>query len=280
VGDALYVIGGFNYSEPLTCRSTYRLRQESGEWVWTRLECDLPWPVCEASAAVIGRRIYLVGAADYFKATGDKQPDFHTESGRLNSPVGRALLVLDTEDIQAGWRRLADLPGTPRFDCGCAAARGNLYVLGGIYAPTPKTGPDSYYNVVDSWAYNPATDRWSRVCDMPDGANRRAVVFKDRYVILLSGYKYPRTWRLDGTPRDIYTVDERKRPWQSFFEKTVLVYDTKTDELGSADPLLDQTSWPGAAIAGNTIFCLGGEGGARLWHPATFQIGKVEELRP
>jgi len=277
VGDALYAVGGVNYTEPLAYRSTFSLRQEGGEWRWTKLDSELPWPVCEASAVVIGTRIYLVGAADYFKMPRDKQADFHTERGRDNSPIGHALLVFDTEDTKAGWRRLADLPGTPRFDCGCAAAAGKLYVLGGIYAPTRKAGPDAYYNVVDSWAYDPATDRWSRLRDMPDGANRRAVVFRDRYILLLSGYKYRRTWRLDGTQAEAYTQEEARRPWQSFFEKTVLVYDTKTERLGASDPLLDQTSWPGAAIQGNRIFCLGGEGGARLWHPATFQIGTIEE---
>ena len=42
--------------------------------------------------------------------------------------------------------------------------------------------------------------------------------------------------------------------------------------------LLDKTSWPMATIRGDTIYCLGGEGGSRLWHPATFQIGKVETI--
>jgi hypothetical protein len=29
------------------------------------------------------------------------------------------------------------------------------------------------------------------------------------------------------------------------------------------------------AINGNTIYSLGGEGGPRLWHPATLQVGEV-----
>ncbi len=68
--------------------------------------------------------------------------------------------------------------------------------------------------------------------------------------------------------------------WKSFFEKTVLVYDTKGDTLSAADALLDPTSWPGAAIHGSTIFCLGGEGGSRLWRPATLQVGRIEEVSP
>ena len=35
-----------------------------------------------------------------------------------------------------------------------------------------------------------------------------------------------------------------------------------------------------ASIVGNTIYCLGGEGGPRLYHPATLQIGTIIEEIP
>lgn len=290
VGDALYAVGGVNYTEPLTYQEVYRLVPEESatEAVpagWTRLPCDVPWPVCEASAVTIGRHIYLLCAADYFRAPGATEPDFHSEAGRSGVRVGAALLTLDTQDLPAGWRRLADLPGTPRLGAAVASAGGRIYVLGGVYAPVaqPGQGPYSddsssyhYYNVVDSWVYDPSTDAWTRLPDMPDGANRRAVTYQDRYVIMLGGYKYPQTWLPDGSRRDVYSPEEKQRDWKQFFHKTVLVYDTLTGELGTADPLLEQTSWPGVAIDGNTIFSLGGEGG-RLWHPATFQIGTIVE---
>jgi hypothetical protein len=57
---------------------------------------------------------------------------------------------------------------------------------------------------------------------------------------------------------------------------TVLVFDTSTNRIGIAYPLLDKSSWPMAAILDDTIYCLGGEGGYRLWHPATFQIDKIK----
>jgi N-acetylneuraminic acid mutarotase len=159
--------------------------------------------------------------------------------------------VLDTADIKAGWKRLADLPGAPRLNCGCGVANGKIYVLGGVYASTNRTD-----NVVDSWVYDPEADRWSRVRDTPDGANRRAVVFKDRYIILMGEYQYGKTWHPDGSQTDVYTPEKKKLSWKSFFGKTVLVYDTKSDLFGTADPLLDQTSWPCAAIQRNTIFVL------------------------
>ena len=55
----------------------------------------------------------------------------------------------------------------------------------------------------------------------------------------------------------------------------MLVYDTKLRRLGQVSPLIERTSYPSSAIIGDTVYCLGGEGGPRLWHPATFQIGRI-----
>ncbi|MBX7259570.1 MAG: hypothetical protein K1Y02_24640, partial [Candidatus Hydrogenedentes bacterium] len=116
---------------------------------------------------------------------------------------------------------------------------------------------------------------WTRLRDMPHGANRRALTYRDRYIVLIAGYKYPQTWNLDGTATQVYTEGEKAQDWKAFFEPTVLVYDTQTATLGTADPLLERTSLPSADIAGDTMYCLGGEGGPRLWHPATLQIGRI-----
>lgn len=281
VGEALYAVGGFNYTAPLTYGETCRLRRDGGGWTWEELPCPLPFPVCEASAVAVGHRLYLCAAADYFLAPDATQADFHSQAGRTGDAVGRALLMLDTTDLARGWIRLADKPGTPVFDAAVAAVGGKIWVLGGIYAPLhPRPDEGPYYNAIDSWVYDPTTDRWAQLSDMPHGANRRAVPFADRYILLLAGYKYGRTWHSDGTVSEVYTAEERQRDWKSFFQRTVLVYDTVTGKLGTAHPLLDQTSWPSATISGDTIYCLGGEGGERLWHPATFQIGKVSAREP
>jgi hypothetical protein len=283
VDDAMYVMGGMNYDAPNTYRDTYQLCNRDGQWVWTKLDtCELPWPVygTAASTAVIGHKIYLHATADFFQPAGAENADFHSEHGRDDSPVGKALLVLDTRDLASGWKRLADCPGLPQFDAGVAAAGGKIWRLGGIYAPVNKPadlapGIPLYFNAVDSWVYDPASDQWTRLRDMPDGSNRRALVYQDRYIVLVAGYKYQLTWRLDGTRTNCYTADEKAKDWKAFFQDTVLVYDTQTGELGTADSLVERTSYPSAAIVGDTIYTLGGEGGPRHWHPETFQIGKI-----
>jgi hypothetical protein len=84
---------------------------------------------------------------------------------------------------------------------------------------------------------------------------------------------------LDGTLIAAYTPAEKALPeMKHHIEPTVLVFDPQTNRMGTANPLLDKTSWPMADIDDDTIYCLGGEGGYRLWHPATFQIGKIAEF--
>ncbi|MFN0171909.1 MAG: Kelch repeat-containing protein [Bryobacteraceae bacterium] len=275
VGDALYVVGGFNYTAPHTYREVYRLRKVSGQWRWDRISADLPWPVSEPGVAVLDKRIYLVGGADFYRLPSEKSEDFASERGRTGQPVGKALLMLDTEKLAAGWQRLPDLPGTSRFDTAVAAARGKIYSLGGVH----RTGGAGYRNAVDSWAFDPATGKWSRLPDAPQGSNRRAVAWRDRYLVLLAGYRYNLTQYPDGKVTDVYSAEDRKRKSADFFEDTVLVYDTVIQKWSQADGLRERTSWPMADVAGDRIYALGGEGGPRLFHPATLQIGTIQTLR-
>ena len=275
VGSDIYVIGGFNYSEPHTYTATYRLRRTGDQWKWETLNCELPWPICEAGVAVIGDQIYLVGGADYHTSPAAPDGAFGSESGRNGESVGRGMLVLNTKQLNKGWRRLADTPGSPRCFTSCAAAGGKVYLLGGLHFAI-----NAFHNVVDSWVYDPRSEQWSRLTDMPHGGNRRVVAYNDRYLIMLGGHRYGTTWNVDGTVSEAHTPEEKALgEMKHHIEPTVLVFDTRTNRIGTADPLLDKSSWPMATIRGNTIYCLGGEGGNRLWHPATFQIGKIKVIQ-
>jgi N-acetylneuraminic acid mutarotase len=287
VNNAMYIMGGFNYTDPFCYNVCYRLSQSNGTLSWTQMP-SLPWVTCEASAVVIGQKIYLICGSDYYQCAGATQSDFHTEVGRPStaypngSPVAQGLLVLDTTNISAGWQRLADMPGTHRTNAGVAAVNNKIYVLGGNYGPNGTTDYD-YCNVDDSWVYDVASNTWSALPDMPDGANRKAVAYGNRYVVLCGGFKYMYTYRPDGSKVLAYSPAEVKT-WNTvgmdpFFEKAVLVFDTATNQLGYADDMLDTSSWPLTAVNGNTIYTLGGEGGTAggqyIQHPSLFEIGVV-----
>ena len=177
VDDVLYIMGGINYARPHTYRETYRLSARSGKWEWQELpSARLPWPVYGASSgtAVLGRKIYLFGVADFFAPPGAKDPDFHSEAGRDGNPVGRALLVLDTarrKRAGRGWRTVrVCLSSMPLFPPPAGSSTGSVASMAPL---DPGKGPH-YFNAVDSWRYDPATNAWSRLADMPNGANRRA----------------------------------------------------------------------------------------------------------
>ncbi|MEN6603730.1 MAG: hypothetical protein ABFD86_15075 [Bryobacteraceae bacterium] len=274
VEDALYAIGGFNYDAPYSYRCVYRLIKADSAWRWEEVPAPLPWPVCEAGVGVSGRTIYLVCGADFCPQAGYTDCDFNV-IGRQGEPVGSSILALDTANLRSGWRQVTRIPGTPRFDTCAAVAAGKIYVFSGVHRePSPK--PGGYANVVDAWCYDVPAGRWERLADLPHRSNQHAVTYKDRYILLVGGYRYGVTRRMDGSVENIYTAEEKKRDWKQFFESTVMVYDTKTRQMAGTDPLLDTTSYPMVAIGGDTAYVLGGEGGKRLWHPATFHIGRIQ----
>jgi N-acetylneuraminic acid mutarotase len=273
VGNALYAIGGFSYTKPWSYRSVYRLTHSAGKWTWDDVHADLPWPLSEMGIAVIGTRIYLVGGADFYAPSADNTDFFIT--GRDGQPVGNGCLVLDTADLRGGWRRLADLPGVARFDTAIAAAAGKIYALTGVYRERDPQSKITYSNVVDCWVFDPTTNRWTRLADWHDLSNQRAVCYRDRYIILAGSFRYKYTTLPDGTRRNVYSEAEDRMQFKEHFSRNVEAFDTVTKRVIALDPLLDTTSCPMGAIDGDTIYTLGGEGGQRLWHPATFQIGRV-----
>lgn len=295
VDDVIYAMGGMNFDEPHHAYAdTYRLERRDGAWQWhdlpattgsghERKVCRLPWPVYggSGSTAVIGKKIYLVGCADYFRGPGGEGLALHSEAGRAGSPVGSALLVFDTTRPEEGWKRLADCPGVPKLHGSLAAVGGKIYQLGGAFCPLAfksATDGQNSYNAVDSWRYDPETDEWTRLRDMPDGGTRRAVVYDDRYIVMCGGFKFPETWHVDGQVTPAWVGPERELGFNDFFLDAVLVYDTVTERLGTSNRMIEKTSWPGGVIQGDTIYCLGGEGGPRLYHPATLQIGKIVKV--
>ena len=94
--------------------------------------------------------------------------------------------ALDLNNPDAGWKTLAPLP-SPRQHAGSAVFDGKIYYIGG------QTGHDSKLTTKkDVHSYDPATDTWTKMADMPapEGTNGRGhisssvVVANDRLLVL------------------------------------------------------------------------------------------------
>ncbi|UCH34128.1 MAG: hypothetical protein JSV65_16545 [Armatimonadota bacterium] len=277
VDGALHCWGGFNYTAPFTYADGYRLRRRSGAWEWDALP-RLPWPLTAGGIAAIGAKIYIFGGADYAE-------DFRTDADRNgdNPRLGARLLVLDTADLKAGWRRLSDCPGTPRLGHAMAAVDGKLHVIGGL-ASVPGVG---YATVVDNWRYDPATDTWQRIRDLPIASGNfpdGRIVFADRYIVLVGGYQYSQVANPDGTYRPPYGTPHKYADEGDYFND-VFVYDTRSDLFGRADFMPINNNCPFVVARDEEIYIIGGEADAREMdgeyyghHPDLFLRGKIATI--
>jgi N-acetylneuraminic acid mutarotase len=283
VANAIYVWGGFNYTAPFCYRDGYRLSRQGGKWSWSAL-LDFPRPVCWPGICAIGTKIYVFGGADY------DAKRFYTGTDRAGKiqRQGAQLLVLDTKDVNAGWKRLAACPGTPRSIAAMAAVGGRIYVVGGMAAHLTSDGKVyGYCTVVDNWTYDASTNTWSRLRDTPISSGNfpaGAIVYKDRYLLLIGGHQYAYVANPDGTVRPKYGKAGRRNQ-DSGLHNDVFVYDTRTNLFGRADSLPIDNNAPNTVVRGDEIFCMGGETGGGMvegeWyghHPDLLLIGRIKVL--
>jgi N-acetylneuraminic acid mutarotase len=274
----LCVWGGFSYSQPFCFSDGWALSKRDAGWKWEQLP-PLPWPLTSAGACAIETKVYVCGGAQY-----DIQSGFHTQiapAGKVEQ-LGSRLLMLDTAHLDVGWKRLADCPGTPRFVHTVQAVAGKVYVIGGA------TGGSPTRTVVDNWRFDPDRAEWSRIRDLPISSGNfpksSNLVFDDRFIILVGGYQYGDVANPDGTHRPNYGTPSH-HDTRSGLNNDVFVYDTQTNQFGTADKLPVDNNLPMTVVHGDEIFVLGGEtGGVMLEgefygnHPDLLLRGKIERL--
>jgi len=283
VNNELYFWGGFSYSIPYAYQDGWKLSQQNGKWNWSKLP-DFPWKITTIATAVIGTKIYAMGGADY------NAEAFFTETDRTgkNDKIGSRLFVIDTTQLDQGWKELARCPGTSRWVHAAAAVNGKIYVIGGATGNIVKDGTSyGYCTVVDNWSFNPTSNKWTRLRDLPISSGNfprgSQLVFKNRYILLPGGYQYSWILNPDGSLRPPYGKPTSAIPKTGLFNN-VFVYDTQTNSFGSADAMPLDNNLPMTVVDGNQIYMIGGETGGGFvdnvyygHHPELLLIGTLEE---
>jgi len=288
VNDVIYLWGGLSYTAPYAFDDGYKLSRQNGRWVWEELP-KLPWKTSTGGICAIGSKIYILGGHDYDKENIYTLTD---RTGKIKR-FGARILMFDTENPKHGWKELPQCPGTPRYQGGMAAVDGKIYVIGGA---CHTIAPPVQHSVVDSWCYEPQSDKWTRLRDLPiscGGFSSGNIVYQNRYILLACGYQHPTILNPDGTIRGKYGKPSqvvetwerhpRLKGGNKYFNH-FWVYDTKTDLYGTATKLPYDDHVPGTHVIGDIVYLFSGETGGFVYegeyyghHPEFVLKGKIEE---
>jgi len=192
--------------------------------------------------------------------------------------MGARLLAIDTADLAAGWQRLDDCPGTPRWVACVTAIGERIFVIGGA------TGGTSYYTVVDNWVYDTKAAAWARLRDLPVASGNfpgGKVVFDNRYIVLGGGYQYAKVANPDGSTREPYGTP-RRFEGQGDYYNDVFVYDAQTGLFGRATSMPLNNNLSMTVVHGDEVYMIGGETGTAIvegefygHHPELFLKGRI-----
>jgi len=168
--EAIYVVGGLNASGCL--RQGWEIRADGDGFAFTALP-DLPQALGYGAAAIVGRRLYVIGGLD---TPASKAPSASVWSLDLVEP--RA---------QVTWRRAADLPGPGVFVAATATEGKNLFVFGGVgFDPAGKVIPAKGAYKLDA-----AAGQWERLPELPEprvGISTPCPVIPGGRFFLVGGY--------------------------------------------------------------------------------------------
>eukprot|EP01044_Picomonas_judraskeda_P008467 COSAG03_NODE_969_length_5160_cov_31.898241_4_plen_489_part_01 len=191
VNGALFVLGGFTYGAGYQgYRDGYKLTRPGAPnenlslgWKWEPIPA-LPFGVSYPGVVALQSKLYVMGGAwEEYKTGSDTSPP----------NIGAKSLVLDTENMGAGWQVLPELPGVPRAGP-TTVANGRIYRMGGNSGGADAK-PFEDIDAVDCWEYAPLTRVWSRLPDLPisNGGSKLNgdSTFMDRYIIMIGGCQCP-----------------------------------------------------------------------------------------
>ncbi len=152
--------------------------QARSEWL-----PDLPVSTAYPAFAVLDDRLYVMG--------GQERADSTTCLDRC--------FVLNLDDTNAGWQEIAPLPQAVMLAT-AGTLDGKIYVAGGcsLHANAKGQAERSYLNA--TFCYDPATNSWSQVADLPE-----TLVGAANPMPMLNG----RLWVLGGDPGNYYRASLR-----------------------------------------------------------------------
>jgi hypothetical protein len=288
-GTRVYVVGGRSAGRRVAACS----RGPGGAWQWEMLpllpEAEGKGRWLAVSAVVPGKWLFLVSG----------HPTGTPSETRTTGALPSWRLRLDRSG--AVWEAMAAYPGGPRAVHSAAVVRGKLYVFGGshpdpvmrsifvdlvkkyAFFDTPYGGVPQYRDV---YRYDPESDRWQRVRDLPFGmSGGSGVVLRDRYVLLM-GTTETRSHRVGKTDvAGLVAMSARQKvaaqmdPQWTGYNDVILCYDVEQDRYARLGVMLYGVATVPWVTARHRLYGFGGEPMHRF-NDNTENVLQIGEVRP
>lgn len=133
------------------------------------------------------------------------------------------------------WQQMANSP-VGRLEASAVTVAGKLYVFGGYGVDNPN-----WLATKETDVYDPTTNTWTRLADMPEGLTHIGAATDGRYIYAAGGY-----------------VSNYKTGWQTFATSDVWRYDTVTNQWTAFVPLPAARSAGALLIIGNELHYVDG----------------------
>ena len=199
--EAFYFLGGAGPEKAE--RAGYRLKRQGSAYRWEEFT-QLPMDRSYSRAVILDGQLFLAGGSD---------------SVNDLSKASTALLSLSLKKPKATWKMVRPMPGEGRAVFAATSCNGKLYVFGGCLVE----GGD-VRNLASAYRYDPRTDQWTRLHDLPAATRAWSASSGDgRFIFLFGGYS--------SSP------DSNVKAQSGHFEKRVYRYDTKLDTYQEMSPL-------------------------------------------
>lgn len=196
VPEGLLCMGGCNRTQ--CSDQVFLIKEDNHSFIIDSISYpSLPVPLANAAGAMLENRIYIAGGQETM----------------MNERSTRHFYMLDLYEMEKGWQKLPNWPGTSRGYAVCAAQNGKFYLFGGR-----SYGPDESMVVhTDGFVFDPDAGQWEKIPgDYPVMAGTAIPFEKDKILFL------------GGVEEILPTSAEHPG-----FSRAVRVFDTKTNEMAT-----------------------------------------------
>jgi len=264
IGSNIYVVGGITapYGTILSVNEIYNTKKKT----WTT-GAPLPTPTCYTVGAVVNGILYVIGGS---YGTGE-----YTDTVYAYDPVSNT------------WSTMAPMP-TARNSLSAVVDKGIIYVIGG-YSGSRDTTVESY---------DPATNTWSEEAPLLVGKSTANVGLLGGKILSAGGLSN------SGLTGDNEGYNVKKNEWTELVADPTVrdascawtigtlfhvaggglgsgatttvneAYSTKTNSWTTLAPMPQDTGYPGSAVVGGRLYCLGG------YSSNTGVVGAVQIYQP